>query len=458
MAHVGEIALPVFSMSGAAVRQASENARAVKTAPVGSPRAQAGVVKLGGGNWIPENDIDKVLRKLMIEEIPIVGEGDLRKPTMIGAMTWVRNNLRNYITKQMGSPNDPIRKLADEGVHHLSEDYVLYDRPASAMIEYRGSNHRADAAYLSTPKEKEAGIGDVLAKTELGKKWENLMDLGIDPSTVGRETQFAEVFNTELPEWAKREGVDPNTRVYRPQLSVNGSAEGFDILVRNIVSRLDRGELTPENIKNISVENVVRDIHSRFKEEEKARSALIENQHKAVATRDKELDTYFGPVDSSTGNVPVMYGGNYKYEDGSRWVMFDLDHISKHGEDKLKTDLSVDTVYLKHCVGAGNHDAGKHVPMMDIVTGKPNPKAIRHYNNYTYGVSVGEKEIVSLRGADGVPRVTIDLDPINKKVLQISGAENGQVLPEDVEKVKNFLASHPNYTSDKYESWNPHAP
>ena len=45
-------------------------------------------------------------------------------PANLSLNQWIESNLANYIKKQMGGPNDPVRKLAEEGILHFDPNTV----------------------------------------------------------------------------------------------------------------------------------------------------------------------------------------------------------------------------------------------------------------------------------------------------------------------------------------------
>jgi hypothetical protein len=80
---------------------------------------------------------------------------------------WVDRNLSNYVKKQMGTPEDPVRQLAESGVTHIQE---RYNEPGR-ITQIR----RTKAGF------PEEGMG----VSPEARSWENLSDRAIDNYLAG---------------------------------------------------------------------------------------------------------------------------------------------------------------------------------------------------------------------------------------------------------------------------------
>ena len=101
---------------------------------------------------------------------------------------WVEGNLQNYVKKQMGTPEDPVRALHEQGITHLPKD--LLDE-TDYLPERDLRMRRGEAGF---PKE---GMG----QSELAKKWENLADENIWSTKAGKLQAVPE--QTKLAEDAR---------------------------------------------------------------------------------------------------------------------------------------------------------------------------------------------------------------------------------------------------------------
>ena len=83
---------------------------------------------------------------------------------------WVDRNLSNYVKKQMGTPEDPVRKLAEEGITHKPEIVNEFGE-----ILYDVGQQRKKAGF---PRE---GMG----QSPTAKAWEHASDEAIVPYRAG---------------------------------------------------------------------------------------------------------------------------------------------------------------------------------------------------------------------------------------------------------------------------------
>jgi len=165
---------------------------------------QSNVIKPYGGNWlgggerlgVPENDLgrlktlagsEKRIAELQaeVEEATKMGDqgylnaamGDLQRVKGYRAVNdWIDRNLTNYVKKEMGTPDDPVRKLAEEGIIHtpLREDLDRMD-------------------YLQATRKAEGFPAEGMAQSPLAKQWENLADDAIRVTKAGKIQEAADI-------------------------------------------------------------------------------------------------------------------------------------------------------------------------------------------------------------------------------------------------------------------------
>jgi len=170
---------------------------------------QSNVVKPYGGNWlgggeqlgIPENDLRRLKRntaggndpadmlrqmheRYPPEEIEKLHEGarrgiadnfvQLEKDVAINK--WIDSNLKNYVKKEMATRDDPVRKLAEEGIIHT---------PLRDDLDRVG--------YLEATRKAEGYPAEGMGKSELAKRWENLADDSIRITKAGKIQEAADV-------------------------------------------------------------------------------------------------------------------------------------------------------------------------------------------------------------------------------------------------------------------------
>jgi hypothetical protein len=125
---------------------------------IGGPMGGAlGVIKPKGGNWL-----ESALRN---ELLPLrntkgrISRFEQGSPEEV-ADQWVDKQLYNYVKNQMGAEDDPIRKLAEQGITHVEPGERL------ARLDRTVTNARKEAGY--PPR----GV----SKTKMGKEWEKRAD------------------------------------------------------------------------------------------------------------------------------------------------------------------------------------------------------------------------------------------------------------------------------------------
>lgn len=291
---------------------------------------------------------------------------------------WVERNLTNYIKKQMATHDDPIRKLAEQGIIHMPTDQVGLNR------HYANDSRRMME-------------GTKLAKSPEAEAWEDAADV-----TMGR-TKVKNVPAEQREPWMEK--ADPETHLYFPQDSMHAHYLGFDHLMDILKEDLAQGRIRPEQLSKISIEQAVRRVHQYDQERKKAmaETALKATEgmpvHKEYPEGYKwiELTTppigneiplthqteqYDSKVHGGTGYRVVnketgMKGEGYKTPERAT-----SEFLKSHAEDKLAEALKYEGDTMGHCVGG-----------------------------YTPDVASGKSRIFSLRDAKNEPHVTIEVKP-----------------------------------------------
>jgi hypothetical protein len=151
---------------------------------------------------------------------------------------WIEQKLNKYIKNEMGTPEDPIRALAEQGITHLPPNTRLPPNYSSVQTTRR-----------------EAGFPEEgLAQSDLAKVWEGWADKPIGFATTG------EAMNVGKGEpWMEK--VDPFTRVHgiAPNWGRHIHSDlGFDHIMDVLKEDLATGRITPDQLSKISMEQAVR--------------------------------------------------------------------------------------------------------------------------------------------------------------------------------------------------------
>ena len=190
---------------------------AMQFAPMG-----LGVVKNVGGNWAP-NTLETYLHHNVTEG---------RSPEV---KNWYDTILKKYIQNRMGTPEDEIRKLADQGVTHITSD---------SPVNYHPN------ARIGLSRSAEGFPEEGMATTAAGHNWENASDraLTTTPASWGNPDAFP---------WLNK--LDPNTPLYT--MNPDAGSLGFHKIGDMLESDINAGKLTPEQLAQMSVEKAVRRTH-----------------------------------------------------------------------------------------------------------------------------------------------------------------------------------------------------
>jgi hypothetical protein len=391
---------------------------------------QSNVVKPKGGNWLAgsvEKVLDPLIQKGVINNVNIPygpefdaaalkriaelkeaasqpdytgGAGrvaehlerDINNPRRANEAAlnkWIQSNLTNYVKKDMGTPDDPVRRLAEEGVSHLPTD-------ASTPLNM--------GAVRET--RKEAGFPDPYGQSWQGMLWESKADKPIGFGTAG------EMINRGKGEpWMEK--VDPFTKVYgiSPMDSVNFTQDlGFNHIVDVLRQDVASGRIRPEQLNKVSMEQAVRRTYEYDQEMARKMQETALQQQEGFPTYKEYPEGYKWvelnqPKDLPEGWKESAIVGTYYDEAGN---------LQRHPREKIIEDaLKYEGDTMGHCVGG-----------------------------YCPDVLEGKSRIYSLRDAKGEPHVTIEVQP-SKYALRWDVVK--EYMPEAELEAKNL----PNGYTDK---------
>jgi len=431
---------------------------------------QSNVVKPRGGNWlgggeqlgIPENDLRRLKTQTIAGETPAQRipkhEELLKDPTLnqdqidrvlyqleqtkgeAAVDNWIDSNLKNYVKKEMATRDDPVRKLAEEGITHM---------PLRDDLDRAG--------YLEDTRKAEGYPAEGMGKSELAKRWENLSDDAIrvtkagaiqDQANIGAKIEKAraeldahkkqidedfiaylqrlggldikdrEVFD-KMPNFQKAEilgdtkykelqgnintllgresgfekragdlnpfvaKLDPETRLY------SGSTYnlGFDHVVDVLREDLAAGRIRPEQLNKVSMEQAVRRTYEYDQEMAKKMQETALQQQEGFPTY-KEYPEGYKWIELKTPDYNSLPLDERKQmiarltEEARQKGLTPEDYIEKYPESQLADALKYEGDTMGHCVGG-----------------------------YCPDVISGRSKIYSLRDAKGEPHVTIEVVP-----------------------------------------------
>lgn len=375
------------------------------------------VVKPKGGNWLTGNVEKQVGRMKMADTIPPEKLAEDQKaidtakrimgddPTAQRAIqqmenemavnkrnnainNWIDRNLTNYIKKEMGTPEDPVRKLAEEGILHIKPVGDQYEVSQRLMHKRKGAGFNP--------------LGE--GKSEPARFWERQADISIDPYPAGSYKHGTlDEGLLEANPWLKNV---PDEEMISYAKGLNDL--GFDHIVDVLRQDVREGRIRPEQLSKVSMEQAVRRTYEYDQEmAKKMREAQIKATEGMPVHKEypegykwielappKELPSGYSVVkDEMTGSFKVVDANGKEAVD---YPANKLGHINvpfhrteeEAIADALKYDkrleeaLKYEGETMGHCVGG-----------------------------YCPDVMEGRSRIYSLRDAKGEPHVTVEVRP-----------------------------------------------
>ena len=324
--------------------------------PVGLVRRLAGVgnpalkiIKEKGGNWLKGNTIQTVSPENYAAHLTSAGQSDELN-------NWINNKLVKYMKNDMGTAEDPVRKLFEQGVRHteVRNPYL----PQTTM------RTRIDAGMPSKG----------LAENPMGEAWEGAVDMTVlprpsfryMPSTVGSSKQTV----LENNPWLAK--VPPETPVHglSDQLYADDDRLGFQHLVDELHNATHPAGDLPEHLRL---------------DAKKLDKVTVPQAVQLVDKINKWRKENMAEANAALANNPATILHKDYPEEGFKWVQLrtPLDpKVRLENPNALKEALKYEGDTMGHCVGG-----------------------------YCRAVESGASQIFSLRDKKGQPHVTIEVAP-----------------------------------------------
>jgi len=346
------------------------------------------IIKETGGNWlggevekqlkrlqmgdtVPKQDIEKLKgsidtakrvtgRDATVDRAIRQMENELDVQTRNNALNaWMESNLTNYVKKQMGTADDPVRKLAEQDILHM---------------EPFGN---ADAGRLTM--KKRAGLGypyQGVGESDKAKFWERLSDSAIDPYPAGsyKHGSLDESILANNP-WLQK--VSDETMIN----SAKGLTRdlGFDHIIDVLRQDVREGRIRPEQLNKVSMEQAVRRTHEYDQEMAKKMRETQAKVTEGMPTHKEYPEGYKWIELTESKDLPKGWSqdsaGVYLGPNGERTII-------NPSRENLDSALKYEGNTMGHCVGS-----------------------------YCDDVAGGKSRIYSLRDAKGEPHVTVEVKP-----------------------------------------------
>lgn len=338
--------------------------------PLFAAASPFGVVKPKGGQWLT-GSVEEALAPLKRSD-----EANARNAAL---NAWVEGPLTRYVKRDMATPGDPVRALAEQGILHFTPE------------AYETSRLRQRRIVEGFP-------GEGLGASDLARNWESVSDRPIYARSAERAMVYDPSWSPDVQEAHRARAlaqnpwlaeIDPKTRVYEME---NPEILGFGHLTDELVNAMDPNSglpsslrLNPSDMKQMGIDRAVRHVAKinahRAAESAKARLAAMEGMPVV-----KEYPEGYRWMELKKPEFKPPEG--YEYDRMKGWWHDPWDETAQpikegnEGEEKLAQWLKQEGDAMGHCVGG-----------------------------YCPDVLAGRSRIFSLRDAKGQPHVTIETQP-----------------------------------------------
>ena len=410
------------------------------------------IMKEENGNWLNDPSMFTRVKRTLHPELN----------------QWVDRNLANYVKKQMGTANDPVRLLAEQGITHLPQETI--DNAPEDFLGYSFEKDRAKEGY------PEKGLG----QSDAAKAWELMSDSSIIPVTAGSLLHKAKKYQDYMD---AKEAFDKHASTLNDRLEANLRGRGFeegdikailkgndslkastlndeeynrlknkydnlagfhsghswDLLNRNLwLKKLDPNEkiYKPNNINQLHFDHIYdvlnEDLNSGRLRPEQLNKVSIEHAIRRTHEYDQEKARRMAEAQlKSTEGMPVVK----EYPSGHKWIELTSPKTVPN-DYALPEGMKLDTI--DHPRYGLLHTVSDSKGITQIrATDSPEKALLRFYNRrdgegyktladalkyegdtmghcvggYTPDVVAGKSRIFSLRDAKNEPHVTVEVIP-----------------------------------------------
>lgn len=357
------------------------------------------VVKPKGGNWMT-GSVERVVNPMQQTVLNETGLQNLAERAGVdvsesvrarqlpeAAMNrWLETKLGKYIKNEMGTPEDPVRALAERGVLHVDPE----------QLNFRPELH---GRFMSEGQ-------TAVAQSPAAKSWEGASDLTVGQMPAGQLLQQG--YAEQMPWLAK---VPPETPVYMPSQSGMADDLGFGHLVDEL-----RNAVNPESGLPANLRLKYQDLDKVTVPQAVERVAKI-NDWRAAQKAEADMARAMNPATQVVKEYP---------EQGFKWVELKQPEIKE-----LPSGYSVQEMDKKgwfavygpdgRSTGAVGKSPDEAIANQEF--GRQSLEDALKYEGETMGHCVGgycpdvvegRSKIYSLRDKKGQPHVTIEVQPGRK--------------------------------------------
>jgi hypothetical protein len=274
---------------------------------------------------------------------------------------WVDKKLVRYIKNDLGTAEDEVRKLFDQGISHIPEIQAEHRPTVKSVRQWAGM-----------PEEN-------LATTPLGRRWEDVADMNIYPLAAQKwldpKTDYEKTLTNVMLEanpWIAK--VPPETPVHQLSSDLEGRRGQDPLGFRHLVDELRNATIEDSNLPE----------HLRL-DPAKLDKVTVPQAVQLVDKINKWRAENMSDANAALANNPATILHKDYPEEGFRWVQLKTPPDPKvrlANPNALRDALRYEGDVMGHCVGG-----------------------------YCPAVEKGESQIFSLRDKKGQPHVTIEVAP-----------------------------------------------
>lgn len=373
---------------------------------------QSNVIKPKGGNWLT-GGVEKQLGRLKMADKmnpewyadrerwleEAIAKGDERAVRAIkedvevgrrndAISNWIDSNLTNYVKKEMATPEDPVRKLAEQGVLHIQPYGDQYE------VSRRLMNKRSGAGFPPL------GMG----KNEPARFWERQADISVEPYPAGSYKHGAldESILTDNP-WLQNV---PDETMVNYAKGLNDL--GFDHIIDVLRQDVREGRIRPEQLNKVSMEQAVRRTFEYDQEMARKMRETALKQQEGFPVHKEYPEGYKWIELAPPKELPAGYSVVKDDMTGSFKV---VDASGKEAVDRPANQLGHINVPFHKTEEEAIADALKYDKRLEEALKYEGDTMGHCVGGYCPDVIAGRSRIFSLRDAKGEPHVTVEVEP-----------------------------------------------
>jgi hypothetical protein len=357
--------------------------------------ALAGVIKAKGGNWLGrsvEDAIDPLLERLgevrpeRLAQLQAINPAIRNDGTGQALYNWIEGPLSKYIKRDMATPGDPVRALAEQDILHVAPDQLNF-------------NERMMGRHLGRDEDD---IWKYMGQSNTAKMWEGVTDNSIFAHKAG--PLQGEPAALEINPWLSK--VDPESQVHSIADRQNlGEDLGFNHLVDELRNALipDSGLpqnllLRPEQMQQMGMEKAVRHVDAI----NKWRANQQVEMNKGLADKAQVIREY------TENNPKGLKWTELKGKSSDEHRAITEDQIRKDFPGLEQTNPTKFNEFVKDEMHATRISVNEELEKQLKYEGDQMGHCV---GGYCPDVVEGRSRIFSLRDAKGQPHVTVEVDP-----------------------------------------------